>query len=234
MPRRATTNQLSDTIAGLIKQLQTAQKVVPVLAEQARLEHLELTGRLPTSERGMDCSDEAPPWYSDPVGEKVVSFRPTRDGACDPTEDLQRIAEFLGHAQQLAGATRRLLNNAPAVTLAVVDGRKPTDGRSAEEHAQRKFVRVLSGEPCLIGSLDHEDTDRFGPGQLRRGLCNRHRMAFARWEDQNSMWLFGVDPAERLVRWQMAVFGEIARDPADTKTAGGGGGAYKENLREVA
>ena len=232
MGRRPTSSQLASQVDDLVKVLMVAQQVFPVYAEQARLELQELTGRLPTSDGGLDCSDEAPPWYSDPTGETVVNFRPARDGNCDPTQDLERIAAWVGDVQHLIGSTRRMLNNCPAVTLSVVADRKPTDGRTAEEHAQRRFVRVLSGEPCLIGQ-DHEDTDRFGPGVLRRGMCDRHRKAYQRWLDVNSADLFGVDDPARLVRWQMAVFGCVARG-AKPGTAETGPGPYKANLKEVA
>jgi hypothetical protein len=227
MPRRPTGSQLSDQVTDLIKVLRTAQQVFPVYAEQARLELQELSGRLPTAERGADYSNDPPPHYNDPTGETVVSFRPARDGNCDPTQDLERIARWIADVQHLIGTTRRMLNNVPAVTLAVVDGRKPTDGRSAEEHAQRRFVRVLSGEPCTI-SQDHERTDRFGPGQLRRGLCNRHRMAFERWcTDQP---VLPLERADRLARWQMATYGQIAKE----QTTAGVEGPYKKGLKEVA
>lgn len=224
--RRPTSSQLADQVDDIIKVLRVAKQVFPVYAEQARLELNELTGRLPTSERGADYSNDPPPHYSDPTGETVVHFRPVRDGSCDPTRDLERIAEWVGHLQALLGSTRRLLNQAPSVTLAVVDGRRPTDGRSAEEHAQRKFVRAVTDSRCLIDA-DHDDDDRFGPGQLRRGLCNRHRMAFARWQLSEGDRLMLLDETERLVRWQTVMFGTAAAaDPVDSP--------YKKNLRDVA
>lgn len=231
MPRRPSASQLADQVDDLVKVLKVARDMFPVLAEQARLELGELTGRLPTSESGEDLSGYAPPAYADPTGETVVNFRPRVDGSCDPTRDLERIAEWLGHLQGLLGSTRRLLNQAPSVTLAVVDGRRPTDGRSAEEHAQRKFVRALTDSCCLI-SVDHDDEDRFGPGQLRRGLCNAHRLKFRRWQEANSGSLFGLDESERLVRWQVDAFGDVSRDGRDrpAETAG----PYKTNLRDVA
>ncbi|HET9118500.1 MAG TPA: hypothetical protein VFN75_10595 [Pseudonocardiaceae bacterium] len=230
MPRRVSGSQLADQVADLVAVLVVAQKVFPKLAEQARLELNELRGGLPTSERGEDCSRMSPPWYSDPTGEAVVNFRPPSDGECRPVEDLERIARFVAEVQQLTGTTRKMLNNAPSVTLAVVDGRKPTDGRSAEEHAQRKFVRALTDNRCLI-SQDHDDEDRYGPGQLRRGLCNRHRMQFGRWEDARRVWLAGVDAGERLVRWQAETFGTVA---GASEAAEVDGGVYKPGLKEVA
>lgn len=232
MVRRPSGSQLADQVTDLIKVLKVAQQVFPVLAEQARLELNELRGGLPTAERGADHSGDPPPYYQDPTGETVVNFRARQDGSCRPVEDLERIARFVADVQHLIGTTRRLLNQAPSVTLAVVDGRRPTDGRSAEEHAQRKFVRALLDDRCLV-SVDHEDDDRFGPGQLRRGLCNRHRMAFGRWQLSEGTQLLGVEESERLVRWQQESFGEVSRDGGDERPDAAREGAYK-NLREVA
>lgn len=247
MPRRPTQSQLANQVDDLIAALRTAKTVFPVLAEQARLELQELTGHHPAAP-SCDVDDcdgrphrgwmfphpakfehDPPPHYADPTGETVVNFRPARDGNCDPTEDLERIARWVADVQHLISTTRRMLNNTPAVTLAVVDGRKPTDGRSAEEHAQRRFVRVLSGEPCLVAQ-DHEHTDRFGPGHLRRGLCNKHRMAFTRWQLANGHVLQDLDEATRLVRWQHATYGTVAKETGGKQPAG----PYRDNLKEVA
>lgn len=214
MPRKPTGTQLADQVDDLIKALGTAKRVFPVLAEQARLEIRELVGGLPTAEHGADHSTDPPPYYNDPTGETVVNFRPVRDGNCDPTQDLERIAHWVADVQQLVRTTRRMLNNAPAVTLAVVNGRRPTDGRSAEEHDQRKFVRVLTDTRCLIEE-DHGDEDRFGPGQLRRGLCNRHRMAFDRWQERHQGQLAFADGGERLSRWRA----EVYERPQSTETS---------------
>lgn len=213
---RRPSSHLADQIDHLIADLKKARDVYPVLAEQARLELRELTGRLPISQRGLDYSTDPQPSYSDPTGETVVNHRTRTDGTCDPSRDLDRIVEWAAHLTQLAGSTRRLLNQAPAVTLAVTAGRKPTDGRSAEEHAQRRYTRALLDSRCII-SQDHDPADRYGPGQLRRGLCNRHRMAYLRWQEANSSRLFAVDAGSRLVRWQLETFGTVAAaDPTES------------------
>lgn len=231
MPRKPSGSQLVDQVDDLIVVLRTAKTVFPVLAEQARLEARELTGGLPANPEGVgdDYSTDPPPHYSDPTGETVVHFRAPVDGNCRPTEDLERIARWVGDVRGLLGATRRMLNNAPAVTLSVVAGRKPTDGRSAEEFEQRKFVRALTDDPCLI-SHDHHPDDRFGPGQLRRGLCDRHRKQFGRWCDDQQ--ILPLDPGERLVRWQADTFGKVA-GASDAEQPAEDAGPYKR-LKEVA
>jgi len=195
--------------ADLLRALRSLGVVLPVLVGQARLEVGGLRGGLPTSQRGLCCDGWPPPSYADPTGETVVGFHPETDGHCAPAEDIARLATWLGAAQKLLGATRSLLNQVPASTLAAVDGRRPTDGRSAEEHAQRRYVRVLSDAHCLIAQ-DHDAEDRFGPGQLRRGLCDRHRKAFARWVAAHGLpW---EDSGSLLVRWQAETFGDVARE----------------------
>lgn len=226
--RRPSGSQLAEQTADLIAVLTTAVKVLPTLEAQARMELRELSGGLPTAQRGADYSGDPPPYYQDPTGETVISFRAPTDGNCDPTADLERLARYMSEVRHLIGTARRLLNQAPAVTLAVVDGRKPTDGRSAEEHAQRRFVRALTDSKCLVDQ-DHDKDDRYGPGQLRRGLCDRHRKAFTRWMEQESADLFGLDQGEIFVRWQMAAFGVVAGRDRDQAA-----NPYKGNLREVA
>lgn len=252
VPSKRSGMRLADQAAELVKMLKVAEKVIPVVAEQARLEMGELRGGLPETMcrhcgerrsahlgtpscpgyegRGADYANDPPTHYSDPTGETVIAFRPAADGDCRPVQDLERIARWTADVQHLLASTKRLLNQAPAATLAVVDGRRPTDGRSADEHAQRRFVRALSGERCLVGQ-DHEDTDRFGPGELRRGLCDRHRKAFARWQLAAGAAISALDAGERLVRWQMSVFGSVHNPDA---TKGGPGGVYRDNLKEVA
>lgn len=210
--RRPSATQLVDQLDDLIASLRVAQQVVPYLAGQARLEHRELSGGLPANPPGVgaDHSDEpAPGWpYTDPTGEAVVNQRPVRDGSCDPGRDLERLARWYGDVTATLGSTRRLLNQAPAVTLAVVAGRNPTDGRTQEEHDQRRFVRALNGSRCEIAE-DHEDTEPpFGPGQLRAGMCDRHRKQFGRWQDRNSASLFGMTRADMVTRWRAQTWPE--------------------------
>lgn len=250
MGRRATAEQAVGQIGDVITALKLVQAALPTFLEQARLELQELTGGLPETVcrhcgearrqhgsvssscrgfegRGADFSGDPPTHYSDPTGEAVIHYRPPSDGSCRPVEDLERYQQVMADVARLIGSARRLLNQVPSVTLAVVDGRRPTDGRSAEEHAQRRFVRVLSGEPCLVGQ-DHEEQDRFGPGELRRGLCNRHRMAYSRWQLAAGPEVLGLEESERLVRWQAAVFGPPQAGEQTVE------GPYRSNLREVA
>lgn len=247
MSKRPNSTQLVDQLDDLIASLQVAKQVVPHLAEQARLESKELSGDLPTA--GQRCGNDhcdgrphdglgqhpadysgevAPGWpYSDPTGETVVNHRSPQ--GVNPGRDLEYMARWYGDVTDLVGSTRMILNQAPAVTLAVVAGRKPTDGRTQEEHDQRRFVRAVSGSRCEIGE-DHDPTEPpFGPGQLRGGLCNRHRMAFARWADRNSAGLFGMARADMLTRWRAETWPEKWGDTRNTVDES----AYK-SLRRVA
>lgn len=181
MGRKPNPTQLVDQLDELIASLKVARQVVPALAAQARLERNELTGNLPTAMGGADYSNDPPPsTYADPTGEAVVNQQPCHDGTTDPARDLERLAVWFADVTHLVGSTRKVLNQAPAATLAVVDGRKPSDGRSAEEHAQRRYVHALSPHKCIV-TTDHTTEDnQFGPGQIRRGMCNRHWMAWHR------------------------------------------------------
>lgn len=236
--RKPTPTQLDGQLDELVAALKQAKRVVPILADQARLERNELTGNLPEASVvcGKDDCDgrphgllsrhgrreDAPTGIRD-VGDVVIAFdaekrreRRRATGDPDPAEDLERIARWYGDLSALVGSTRRLLGQVPAVALAVHDGRRPTDGRSAEEFAQRRYVRALQGEPCLVVT-DHEEEDRFGAGQLRRGLCDKHRKAWDR-QGRPDIEEFIVSYGPR--RPEAAVVVEL--------------GAYRTDLKEVA
>ncbi len=230
MKRAPTPTQLDGQLDELAKMLPHAKRVMPVLAEQARLESRELHGGLPTS-TGADWSGDPPPAYADPTGEDVVRFdaaRRPRPGEPDPAVDLERLAGWYGDVTALVGSTRRLLNQVPAVTLAVVDGRRPTDGRSAEEHEQRRFVRAITESRCLVGE-DHDDDDRYGPGQLRAGMCDRHRKGFARWAERYPADRLPTLRAEQVVRWRAETYVCPTSAAVVVEMS-----AYRSGLREVA
>lgn len=232
--RKPSSSQLDGQLDELTAALKQAKRVVPILAEQARLERSELQGGLPVAAVTCDkpdCSgrphdslgwhgrrEDAPTGVWD-VGDVVVAFdaaqRRRAQGDPNPADDLERLACWYGDVAALVGSTRRLLGQVPAVALAVHDGRKPTDGRSAEEFAQRRYVRALQGDPCLVVT-DHDPEDRFGPGQLRRGLCNRHRMAYERQ---------GKPDIESFI----TSFGPRERENGAVVEMG----AYRSNLKEV-
>lgn len=239
--RRQPAERLTDQIDTVMRLLGQARKVMPVLVAQAALEHNELTGRLPTTAVQCDRRDPDHPGqpvdcdgsphdglgrhparivgdsdldYADPTGEAVVNHRHRADGRCDPSHDLERLALFHRDLAELIGSARRILNQVPASTVAVNEGRAPTDGRSQTEYEQRRYVREISDQPCVV-AWDHAETDLFGPGMLRGGMCNRHRMQFTRWCAER-VELRGLDRPAVVIRWRAAVWPDSIT-PADAE-----------------
>jgi hypothetical protein len=227
MARRGTAEQLVREIRDLRKALRIAEQVLPVVTEQARLAKDELVGRLPETvcinceqprrghnhastcpkftPAGLDYSGDPPPSYNDPTGETVVNFRVPRDGPTDATRDRERIQALAADVLRLHGTIRSFLIQAPAAAVSVFAGRSPTDGRQQDEFEQAHFVHALIGARCTV-ALDHsEDEPPFGPGELRLGMCNRHRMAFDRWAARNAQ--VGEERPAMIARWQTVTYG---------------------------
>lgn len=169
-------DQLNPLIRGLQDDLAVVLIVLPMLVEHARREKYELAGNLPTSPRGENLADqEYGGDHADPTGEAVVNFA-MRDGSGpDPAFDRRIVAEWTHAAVLLAGVTRKVLNQLPAVTRAVNKGENPTDGRTAEEADAARRGAVLAESSCLVCERGVSQV-----GRLRGGLCQSDNMAWRR------------------------------------------------------
>lgn len=190
MPRKPADHQLADVIAGLIVDLRTLITVAPIVAAQSKRERLELTGGLPTSDRG-ERIDDPYTGPGDPTGEAAVAgpqWGPA--GSTSPARDVERLEQWTHDLVRLVGSSRALLDQAPAVTRSVVAGRKPTDGRSQAEWEQRKFVHATESEAACVACDEPTST----VGRLKAGLCSTDYKAWqrARVTDpllERSLWL---------------------------------------------